>query len=159
MGGRALGAGAGEASQSLAGTAGEDRLGTGMGGGGACEERSEAPRWEERERGATQERGSFSEVPRFSSLLHQAAGDVVHAALACLLRPASLPPSLPHPPALLEVMHSTALGMMRLEEGVGWLAGSIVYFPQGGRHGVAARTRDLWGRLLQGEQQSTAVVG
>lgn len=30
----------------------------------------------------------------------------------------------------------------------------IVYFPSGGRRGSTARTCDLWGRLLQGEQQS-----
>lgn len=36
---------------------------------------------------------------------------------------------------------------------------SIVYFRQGGRHGLRARTSDLWGRLLQGEQWSTAAVG
>lgn len=34
-----------------------------------------------------------------------------------------------------------------------------VYFPRGDGRQLNPRTCDLWGRLLQGEQQSTAVVG
>lgn len=98
MGRRALNQ---EASQSLAGTAGE---GNWDASGGACEERSRGARWEERE--CERERvGSFSAVPRFSSLLHQAAGDVVQHLLVCSCP--DLPSPLSEPPAYLETMHIT----------------------------------------------------
>lgn len=73
-----------EASQSLARTAelGLDRTGWELG----------------RERGSlceVEEGDSFSGVPRFSSLLHQAAGDVVQHLLVCSC---PLTPSLNHLP-------------------------------------------------------------
>lgn len=152
MGRRALNQ---EASQSLAGTAGE---GNWDASGGACEERSRGARWEEREcvRGSGQLlRGSKVQLAASPSCRR------CRAALACLLLPAHcLPPlSLNHLPTLKRCTSQYSTWYDATRRG-GWTTvRSIVYLPQRGPRAPAARTCDLWGRLLQGEQQSVAAVG
>lgn len=137
-----------EASQSLAATAGLDRTAAGdwggSGGASRCEERCvrecpASPRFQ---------------GPRFSLLLHQAAGAVVQHLLVCSCL------ATPSPTTCLprnDAPYLTYSIWCDATRGGGWLVErGIVYFAQGGRPRLVARTCDLWGRLLQGEQQSAA---
>lgn len=157
----------------------EDQLGTGWeGSGGSFKARGERER--DREAGV----GDFSEVPRRPGSALTIASPTsccrrCGACCTCLFALCSLIlPACPRPfqmsslsnclPTYLEMMHRdlprirtllcTAPSMMRLERGLGG-GEKYTVLVQWDHVPSVARTCDLWGSRLRGEQQSPAFAG